>query len=221
MNEFIGSIVLWPAEQLINTAIAADAHVSHKLAAFAGKSIQINTEQPGARIRMVIESGSVRLSAMDSESYALPVDATIHGPTTSLLQQAFTDSSQLALAGNDVKLSGDVQLVQDLFSVLKSLDLDWQDYLSPFLGDQLTHQIGVGIEQSRAWAEDSGKRMRSSLDNYLKQEIRTFPSSQQLDSFSNDLDQLKLRIDRFGARLEKLKARLEARETGLEPQSTA
>lgn len=221
MKELIGSVALWPAEQLINAAIAADDHVSKKVSRFAGKSIQVSSKSPRAHLRIVFETGSVRMSAIDSEAYGLPVDATIRGTAANLLQQTFTDSAGLPLAGNEVDLSGDVQLVQDLFSAIKSLDVDWQDYLAPVAGDLITQQLGETIEQAADWGQDSKNRLQSSLDTYLKEEIRAFPSNQQLQNFSDDLDQLRLRTDRLAARLKLLNSRLQTMESGPESRSTS
>jgi len=213
VKEILGNIALWPAEQLINGAIASDPHVQKKIAAFAGKAIQINTRMPALEIRVVMEADHIRLTAVDSAQYALPVDASINGPTGKLLQQLFDTSTKHALVDEDVELDGDVQLIQDLLTTIKTLDIDWQDYLAPVLGDVLTQQIGQSLDETRAWASDSRKRVQRSMEDYLKEEARLFPHEQQLRNFADNLDELKLRIDRVDARVQLLRQRLKTLHT--------
>ncbi len=210
MKEVLGNAVLWPAQQLVNGLISSDAHVQAKLNAFANKAIQINTSSPSLNMRVTIETRQLRFTAIDSEQFELPVDATIEGPASKLFEQLMDSSSRQALVSQDLAIEGDLQLVQDMLAAIRSLDIDWQDYLSPVIGDVLTQQLGQSLNESRTWLSDSERRVRASLDDYLKEEARLFPQQIQISNFEDDLDALKLRVDRVHARIERLRQDLKA-----------
>lgn len=214
MIEVLGNVALWPAQQLINTVIQGDAHVQDQLRAFSGKAIQINPSSPALPLRIVVEDQQLRLTAIDSQQYALEVDATIRGPVSKLLEQLFAESPRQPLVGGEVEVEGDVQLVQDLLAAVKYLDIDWQDHLSPVLGDVFTHQLGQALTGTRAWATGSADRVHASIDDYLKEEAKLFPHEQALRNFQDDLDAIKLRLDRIHARVDRLRKNLSALEAG-------
>lgn len=212
MIEVLGNVALWPAQQLINAVIQGDPHAQGEIYAFAGKAIQINASTPALPIRIVVEERQLRLTAIDSAQFDLPVDATIKGPVNKLLEQLLAESPRQPIVGGDVIVEGDVQLVQDLFATVKKLDIEWQDYLSPVLGDVLTHQVGQTMTETRNWAADSRRRVQTSVDDYLKEEAKLFPHEQAVQNFQDDIDELKLRLDRIKARVDRLNSNLTALE---------
>ena len=208
MNEILGNSVLWPAEQILNKLILADSHLQKKLQPFAETSLQINTTAPTLAIRLSFEETSIRLNAIDSEKFSLPVKATVSGKAQNLLRLLIDNPSEQALVSDEFSLTGDVQWVQDLFTALNTMDLDWQDVLSPIVGDIATHELDQAVSSTSEWAKDSRKRLHHSMDDYLKEEVKLFPHRDQLDNFADDLDALRLTVDRVQAKIERISQQL-------------
>ena len=207
MNQFLESLALLPVEKILNAIVARDAHIAKKLVAFDSKCIEVVSFRPGFSLSIRFEDDSIKLSAIDSQSLGIQTDATITGNAESLLGLLTKNSNQRALADSAIDISGDATLVQDLHVTIESLDVDWQDYLAPILGDVLSNELGEIQSNARDWSKSTGTSMHRGVRDYLSEEARLVPSELEVDSFSNRLDQLRLSIDRVTAKTELLKRR--------------
>lgn len=207
MQELLGSIALWPAQQVLSGILASDAHVRKRLNKFAGKALQLTASNPTFNLCLIFDEDNLRLNALNAGKHALPVDAVIRGSAQELLA-LLLDQSSGSLVASGIEIGGDAQFVQDLFTTLKRLDLDWQDFLAPFIGDVPAHELGRLSEKSRDWARKTRTNIHRNVDDYLKEEIRLFPHRNELDNFSSRVDDLRLRLDRLQARAEVLSSRL-------------
>lgn len=207
MQELLGSIALWPAQQVLSGILASDAHARKKLNQFAGKALQVSAASPTFNLCLIFDEDTVRMNALDAGKHALPVDAVIRGSAQQLLALLF-DNSSGSLAASGIEIGGDVQFAQDLFTTLKRLDLDWRDFVAPLVGDVTAHELGRWSKKSRDWAREARTNIHRNVDDYLKEEIRLFPHRNELRNFNAGVDDLRLRIDRLQARAEALARRL-------------
>ena len=207
MNQFLGSLALLPIEKVLNAIISRDKHIAKRLSAFDSKCIEVVSNRPSFSLSIRFEDGTIRLSAIDSQTLGIIADATISGRAESLLGLLAKKADQRAMADSAIDISGDAALVHDLQMTIESLDIDWQDYLAPILGDVLSNELGEAEQSARAWSKSAGANMQRSVRDYLSEEARLVPSELEVDSFSNRLDQLRLSIDRVAAKTELLKRR--------------
>lgn len=202
------SLALWPAEHLLNQLIRNDEHIARQLQPFAGKAIEIQSLRPSLAMVMRIESGSVSLSGVDASALGITPDARIEGDASELLHLLLGDESR-PLANRDLVLSGDTEFFQEFYQRLQTLDLRWDDYLAPLLGDVVTQQTSQLQEQAAGFARDAGTRLKRNIEDYLKEEAQLVPHEYAIEQFQENLDALKLRIDRVSARTQQLKSRLD------------
>ena len=207
MNQFLGSLALLPVEKILNAIVARDPHVAAKFVAFDSKCIEVVSLRPNFSLSIRFEDDTIKLSAIDSQTLGIQADATITAKAESLLGLLTKKSDQRALADAAIDISGDATLVQDLHVTIESLDVDWQDYLAPILGDVLSNELGEIQSNARDWSKSAGNSMHRGVRDYLSEEARLVPSELEVDSFSNRLDQLRLSIDRIAAKTELLKRR--------------
>jgi len=203
------SLALWPVEQLLNRFIANDAHVGNQLRPFAGKTIEIVSRAPEMSIVLLLDEKRVRLCAGPAQRLAVKPDARIAGKAADLLALLTGDPDQRPLANPALEISGATELIQDLFRAMQSLDLQWEDYLAPLLGDTLTEHGSRLQRESSAWVKDSRQRINRNIEDYLKEEAHSVPHEQAVAAFQDDLDALKLQIDRAAARTHLLRTRLD------------
>lgn len=203
------SLALWPIEQLLNRFIAADSHVASQLQPFAGKAIEIVSQSPDLSIVLLLDAERVRLCAGPAQRLAIKPDARIAGKATDLLALLTGDPDQRPLANPALQISGATELIQDLFRAMQALDLRWEDYLAPVIGDTLTEQSSQLHRQSSDWLRDSRQRINRNIEDYLKEETRSVPHEQAVAAFQDDLDSLKLQIDRAAAKAHLLRTRMD------------
>jgi|TARA_B110000263_G_C15270452_1_gene493219 ubiquinone biosynthesis protein UbiJ len=207
LNQFLGSLALLPVEKILNAIVRRDPHIAKKLVAFDSKCIEVVSLRPDFSVSIRFEDDTIKLSAIDTQTLGIQADATITGNAENLLSLLTKKSDQRALADAAIDISGDATLVKDLHVTIESLDVDWQDYLAPILGDVLSNELGEIQSNARDWSKSTGTSMHRSVRDYLSEEARLVPSELEVDSFSNRLDQLRLSIDRVAAKTELLKRR--------------
>jgi len=138
----------------------------------------------------------------------IQADGTVSGKASDLISLLLNPDST-PLANQALTISGDALFIQDLFSTLSALDVDWRDLLTPFFGDILTQEIGQMEEKARHWSLDAKFNLQRSVNEYLKDELRLVPDSEEVARFSDELDQLKMALDRANARALLLQARMD------------
>lgn len=208
MNALLGSLALWPVEQLINQLLGSDPHIEQLLARFSGRCLAIEARRPGFTVTLQFNDGAVSLSGQTPEVLGIEADARLSGEAATLLQLLTLDTDRRPLANPALHVSGDVQFLQDLHHSLQHLDLDWQDMLQPILGDVMTHELGRFQGSSREFVEQTRTRLGRSLRDYLQEEARWVPAYAERSEFDAGLTQLKLGLDRAEARLARITARL-------------
>ncbi|MDA1371274.1 MAG: hypothetical protein O2971_11010 [Proteobacteria bacterium] len=209
MNQLLGSLALLPVEQLLNRFLAADVHTRDQLLRFVDKSLQIQTTAPALTLTILIEPDKIRLLSADAKLLNIEPTAIISGPVSKLVALIVQNSDSRPLANPAIKISGDGTFVQDFYSTLHSLDVDWEDYLAPLLGDVITNEFGQLRRNAQNWSIHANTNLRRNIDDFLKEENQRFPHRDELANFNDELDRLRLRIDRVEARAELLQNRLE------------
>lgn len=209
VKQFLGMLALLPIEKIINGLASHDPHVVEQLRGFDSKAIEILSHSPSVSIFLLFDEGNIKLSAIDSADLMLEPDATISGKAADLLELLFTRPEHRPLANTAISIGGDAVLVQELYNVLSSLDLDWEDYLAPVLGDILSNEVGKFSREAKNFSQTTSSNMRRNVHDYLVEESRAVPAREELNRFNDDLDLLRLNIDRAAARAEQIGSRLE------------
>ena len=84
-------------------------------------------------------------------------------------------------------------------------EIDWEEYLSHFVGDIIAHQVGNCVRSFVDWNQQTAATMRQNMTEYLQEEIRYFPPREECQDFFNDVDEFRSDIDRMEARIQRLK----------------
>lgn len=209
MIQILKSLALLPVEKILNQLLRNDPYLAAQLAPFDGKTIEVQSTAPTTAICCSIDRGAIRLSSLGSEYVGLHADAVIAGRAVDLVDMLFTDNSNRALANPAISISGDAVLVQELYGTMRKLDIRWQDYLAPFLGDVITNELEQVADSSRRWSKNASASVRRNIDDYLREETNLLPDRNEVAAFSDVLDRLKLDIDRIQARARLLNERLD------------
>ncbi len=203
-----GSLALIPLEKILNKLLQQDSLVQQKLARFSGKTLEIESTLPSLNLVLILQRDSIRLSTLSSDAAQINCDAKISGKASDLLPLLMEKSTSRPLANPALVISGDAQLVQDIYQIAQQLEIDWQDQLAFLVGDIATHQFDQFLKNATAWSRQARENAKYNISEYLKEEARSVPNVTEVDSFFSDLDQLKLRIDRLAARKEGVQKRL-------------
>ena len=209
MNELLGPIAIRPVEELLNRILAKDSYLRSRLKIFSGKSLQISVYPPGITVTVLFERDRIRLLSSPAELLDIEITASISGNVSELIPLLIEKPDRRPLSNPAITVTGDVNFIQDIYASLHNLDIDWEDYLAPMLGNLITNELSQFGEDLQEWSQQVSSNMKRNVDEYLKEEERIFPKKEQLRDFSEELERLKLKIDRVKAKFNVLYERLD------------
>ena len=198
------TLALAPLELLIDRLIAHDPPTAERLARFDGRAIEVLARQRSGGtlpLLIVVRGSTLKLNLASADALHRQVDARIEGSLGTLLELLLTPADRRALSNPDLSISGDAELIQALYHFASDLDLKWEDYLAPFLGDLLTREATRASGAARQWGSDAAASLTETLDEYLVEEARILPGADEIDYFNDSVAALRLRLDRLDARL--------------------
>lgn len=133
-------------------------------------------------------------------------DATIKGTPMAL--------ASAGIGGNtrDIQLSGDLQLARAFETLLKNIEIDWEEILSHCTGDIIAFRIGEMVRGLGHWGRQSAQAFADDLRDYLQIETRQLPLPDEVNTFNRSVDDLRAAVERFELRVLRLKGRLSARK---------
>ena len=196
-----GSALLFPVETLVNGLIARDSHVAGNLSRFRGKRVEVRTPHTG--LNLLFDADGIRLRTLDSEAPGEPADVTVRGTAPQLFR--LLSDSERPLADREIRVEGDAELLLDLQRALDEIDVRWEDYLGPILGDILTGGLSSAVTDARDLARDAGGNIKRNLENFVQYEAGVMPTPEEMGLFVARVDELRLRLDRLQARIDNLK----------------
>ncbi len=196
----VGSALLLPVEKLLNGVIAENPHIAGKLTRFHDKRIHARTRRAGVSI--FFNGDTLCLASLGADEPLETADATIRGSAAQLLK-LLTDNER-PLADRGIRIEGEAELLLDLRRTLVELDLRWEDYLQPLLGDIATEGARSTAEAAVGWARQARSNIQRNVANFAQYETDIMPNPEEWARFAERVDELRLRIDRLQARIERI-----------------
>jgi len=172
-----------------------------------GKLIAVELRGVGITLYMAPHSGGIQLLREFDGS----ADAVISGTPLALARVGIGEERGLLFAG-EVQISGDVTLGQRFESVLRELDIDWEEQLSHLVGDAAAHQVGNLVRDALQWGAKSVDTLGRDLTEYLQEESRQLPQRDEVNKFLAAVDVLRNDVERLDARVKRLQARIDPHE---------
>ncbi|MDT8397562.1 MAG: SCP2 sterol-binding domain-containing protein [Pseudomonadales bacterium] len=187
-------------EALLNRAISLDPPAHHRLEALEGRCLAIHCTAPALSVYLSVDGKGLRLTGQREDE----ADASLSGGTQALLQLLLAQDKALALRNDELRISGDLALMQQFQDILAGLNIDWEFYLARGIGDVPTQALSDALHQGRDFVKRSAHSLSLDLDEYLHEEGRMLPAAAELQGFYDSVDELRLRLDRLGARIERI-----------------
>ena len=185
----------------INQALALDPSISKKLLELDNKVIEMVVSPLNVHFYICILNGQFDLK---SRCHQKP-DTVIYSNPMGLIRLSILPSSKMRSLFNDqIRISGDVLLGQQLKQIFDSMHVDWEGHLAFFTGDVVAHHIGKVFRKGRDIGKQYGETFKTSSQHYLTHEMDVVPSKQEVEQFNHDVDELRLRTERLAAHIQSL-----------------
>lgn len=193
-------------QKAINHALALDESMPAKIKALHGNVLEIIITPLNVHFFICFEDHKLQLLA----SYDGNPNTIIHSSPLGLIRLSLLPASKVRSLFNDkIRMSGDIELGQQVKKLFDEIDIDWEGHLAHITGDVVAYQIGSFVRHGLAFKRQISSSMRQNVTEYLQEELRAFPPREEINDFFNDIDALSLRTERLSAHVNQLLARYE------------
>jgi len=183
-------------EKMVNKVLSLDEETVALLATLAGNVIEIDVLDTEFRM-FILPSGKGVTLETDYEGKA---DVAIKGTPSALLGMISAEK----IGAGDVEINGNVELAKKFQSILRDVEIDWEEYLSQFVGDIAAHKIGNFLRRVSRFAKESGKTIGMDISEYLRYEKEALLDKSEVDEFNQAVDNIRDDVERLQKRLERL-----------------
>ena len=87
----------------------------------------------------------------------------------------------------DIKISGDEHLALQVQSILRQVEIDWEEPLSQLTGDILAHEVGNFARSAKKWFLGRSSNFKEDLKDYIKEEQNEAVFRNSIKQFSHCL----------------------------------
>lgn len=184
-------------ERAIDGLLQLDPDTRQRLSSLEGKVIAINVTQPSVNVVLSIVDQRVNVIGQTDT----PADTTLSGSLSALRSLS---SGNEALYQGAVTVEGDIGVGQHLKDIVASLDPDWEEFLSPILGDTVVHQLSLLSQGVSSWMQRTSSAMKQNTSEYLQEEAEVLAPNSEIHAHCLEVDELRAAADRLEARIKRL-----------------
>lgn len=184
------------AEKMLNRIISLDEATQISLTTLAGKIIEVDALDTGFVLFIMPSADGVKLAF----NYTDKPDVAIKAKPSALLGMLTAEK----FGAGDVEINGNVGLAQKFQSILRSMEIDWEEYLSQYVGDITAHQMGNIARRMQSFVRATAKTIGLDVSEYLRYEKEVVVDESELDVFIDAVDQLRNDVERLQQRIQRL-----------------
>lgn len=197
-------------QSALNRCLRLDPATQERLAALAGKAIEIHLRPLDLRFYLLPGPGGIELAAQLERA----PDTTLSGTPLGLLRGALLRNERRELFADDLRIEGDTDTGRRFKAVLDAVDIDWEEQLSHLVGDIAAHHLGNLARGLGRWSQEARTSLADDLDDYLHEEARLVPQRAEVERFLAAVDILRTDADRLELRVARLQRRLHDKQGG-------
>ncbi|WP_160152013.1 SCP2 domain-containing protein [Microbulbifer sp. ALW1] len=199
-------------ETAINTALRYDPGSRARLSKLAGKTLGVSLTAPAMTLFLVIddedEGADFGGNCIEVHSrWGGEVTTELSGSALAFLQLLKNRDATPAKLG--VTVRGSSALLAELQSILRDLDIDWEEPLAKLIGDSPAHQLGTGMRMAASWLKGALGAAPKAGAEAVTEEWRMTPPQAQFEAFAEDVAEFAQGVDRLEARIEILRQKME------------
>lgn len=177
-----------------------DPESKQRLEGLQQKSVTIELLGTGLTFQIQFLDADFRIAFNDF----LEPDTTIRGAPFSLLHLAVTKEKRKQFFAEDVSMVGNLDVGQQVIALFDELDIDWEEYLSHWVGDIPAHHVGKVGRGIKQFSQRLRHVLQENINEYVHEEVDLFPPVEALQDFYHDVDVLRMDVDRLAAHLDHL-----------------
>ena len=187
-------------EAVLNRALKLDPETQNGLAELSGRVLALELLNTGLVLHLMPAPDGMRLES----DYSGEANVTIRGTPVNLLAYLMSTSGKADGFTGRLEIIGDVGLAQDFQALIKNVDLDWEEFLSHWLGDTLAHKMGKIFRGSVNFVRNTKHTLELDVSEYLRYEKELLPEKHEVEDYITAIDELRNDAERLNLRINKL-----------------
>lgn len=191
----------------LNKLIARDPGLQAGLKPLLGRSLDVRIARLGWRVCVAVEADGLVLATSSLRA----ADVVLEGSLGDLLAMGRARQRGESVPAGRVRLEGDLAVVQQVQEVMDGLVLDWEGFLTQYVGPLAARQIARVIVGLGEFLRTLHQSLERDLAEYLRTETGLLPAAPEVEAFQVAVMQLATDVDRLVARVRRLEARGTAR----------
>ena len=192
-------------ETAFNAWLKLDGETLPRFAELGGKIIRFHITGLDLNLYFLPATSGIQvLGSYPNEEQGGIVDATIHGSPIALIRLSTSDNAGEAMLKSDVEIEGDMQVAEKFSTILRDVNIDWEELLSKLVGDIVAHQAGQATRNVTGWLKDTSEAMQQNTAEYLSEESGLAPAEAEINEFVEQVDDIRMDVDRLEARIKLL-----------------
>ncbi|NIG81482.1 SCP2 domain-containing protein [Klebsiella sp. Ap-873] len=190
-------------EGVLNTFLWRDRSLKSARQRLQGKTLRVNLKEFSAPLVLVFSEQQLDvLSQWEGEA---DCSVTIHIGVLPKLR----DRQQLTalIRSGELDVAGDIQVVQNLASLMDLAEFDPAELLAPYIGDIASEGISKFARHGGKLLKKGFIRNQQYLGEALTEEWRVAPGSLEVAWFAEETEALARSVDALSQRLDKLEGK--------------
>lgn len=201
------AFMLESLQKALNYYLRLDPESQQRLQGLAGKVIKVELLGLQTIFYVVFTTSGIQLQ---SDEPAIP-DAIIRGTPIRLLHTALSPTMRSQFFADDVAVQGNLEIGFEVIDLFDSLEVDWEEYLSQWVGDVPAHQFGRLTKRIKSWCQYAKKTFLQDVNEYAHEEVNLFPPKEALEDFFQAVDTLRMDVDRLEMKMDSLTKIIQAK----------
>ena len=187
-------------ENNINRLIRSDLLLEKEISVLKGKSIAIYFLGVDMGFTLtVLDDANIKLNAK--------IDENVTTLSASVLDFLYIvknkDNNDISIQKN-IKITGNSHDAIVFANFLKKINIDWERYLSNFIGDVPSHGIFKMLHAKTKMASRISSNLHDNIVDFLHDEIKVIPTKERFLDFSTDVMIIREDVDRLSAKVDRL-----------------
>jgi ubiquinone biosynthesis protein UbiJ len=207
MKNTIKAVFIDTIQQALNAYISLDPESATRIKAMQGKIVTIELLKINITFHLIFTETHIqfKLASSTTPTEAIHSDTIIKGTPLRLLQLALSKNSRQQFFSDDVSIRGNLDLGQQVIDLFDRLEIDWEEFLSKWIGDVSAHHLGRLSQRIKSWTQQTRETLLQDVNEYVHEEVDFFPAREALEDYFHDVDALRMDTDRLEAKILHLK----------------
>lgn len=187
-------------QTLLNHYIQLDPESKTRLEKLENKIVMIELLNINLIFQLIFTKDEILIQSFP----LLEPHTTIKGTPLSLLHMSLRPKSRKQFFSDDVSIVGEIELGQKVIELFDSLEIDWEEHLSHWMGDIPAHQVGKIVGKFKRFSTNVREVLLQNINEYTHEEIPLFPAVEEIENFFGEVDALRMSIDRLDSKIARL-----------------